>query len=593
MTNIRQRLLIAFITFIIIPLILLGSVTFWLSQNLIEKSYGEHAEVTMKAISRNIYYLFNELNNISNAGITNPVIQRHLLTSFDGEKANDQIVKNQAEWEMANLFFRYPAVTFVALYKMDGTVYKTFRNPNEVIPFQRVLEKPIMQQVREQNGRPVWIGPFEFRELTGNKVLFTQIRLVKDMEDFEDKAFFFMQVHVSELERIFQGFGANGKQSNRYMLVNQDGLVLFDAAQHLNGQNLHYFVEETFHLTPEYQSFKARVDGEESLMSIYKLPVDDWYLVSAASWESLTYESVLLAKWVGGILLLCLVAALLFNMLFVNRIARSIIQIVQLMKQVEWGDLNVRAEVNGQDETSRLSSGFNSLVVTIRRLLEQVKREQERKKKAELMLLQAQINPHFLFNTLESINVLAVQNEGQKVSQMIYRLGNILRISISGEEHVPIQTEIAHLKSYLEIQAYRFEELFDYQINIPESLMEYKVLKLTLQPLVENSIQHGFEQMTAGGQLTITAREEADRLIFFIQDNGSGIADEVLATFVYEQAPKIPAAQAAGRKKERWGLGVQNVADRLRIQYGRAYGIHICSYPGEGTTIKCTIPKYR
>lgn len=138
-------------------------------------------------------------------------------------------------------------------------------------------------------------------------------------------------------------------------------------------------------------------------------------------------------------------------------------------------------------------------------------------------MLQAQIKPHFLFNTLESINGLAMRGEGRKVSEMVNRLGNILRISIQDQEEIPLGEEVRHLQSYLEIQQYRFSELFTYEVDIPTHLYASSVLKLTLQPLVENSIQHGFEGIEYKGVLRISAFELHHNLILQVEDNGLGI----------------------------------------------------------------------
>ncbi len=144
--------------------------------------------------------------------------------------------------------------------------------------------------------------------------------------------------------------------------------------------------------------------------------------------------------------------------------------IVRFMRKVEGGDFNVQVEDRGKDELHILAKGFNDLVGQINSLFKQIKTEQKQKTQAELRVLQAQIKPHFLFNTLESINVLAIQNEGVKVSEMVHRLGNILRISIQDKEEIPLDQEIEHLRSYLEIQKFRFDDLFDYELDIPPEL---------------------------------------------------------------------------------------------------------------------------
>lgn len=162
---------------------------------------------------------------------------------------------------------------------------------------------------------------------------------------------------------------------------------------------------------------------------------------------------------------------MIFNLFFMNRITGAIAVIVRFMRRVEDGDLTSRVEVKGNDELTLLGKGFNDLMDKINRLFNRIHLEQRRKNQAEMRVLQAQIKPHFLFNTLESINVLAIQNEGKKVSEMVYRLASILRISIQDREEITLDEEIKHLRNYLDIQKFRFEDLFEYDIDIPQELM--------------------------------------------------------------------------------------------------------------------------
>ncbi|CAM5783964.1 cache domain-containing sensor histidine kinase [Brevibacillus borstelensis] len=605
--NLRHKLIVAFIGFIIIPLCLLGAVTYVLSQNAIQQRYGEHTEETLKALGRNLQYVLSEIGNVSDAGITSPALQP-FLTANSTSQANELLETNEAEMALRRVFFIHPAVQYVALYRLDGRMFKTFRPQGQTIPYETFIHHPIVGQAIEKNGHPVWIGPYEQPDLSANDKVFTQVRLVKDMNNFDDRAILLMEVKINELHRMFSQTPLSYRQNGRYLIANKQGTVLYDSRTELGGTNL--LRSAPFQPDLEYQSYRGMLQDEDSLFSVYKLPASEWYLVSVASWATVSHDSTTIARWVGGVLLLSLIAALLFNMLFVNRITQTIIQIVRLMKRAERGDLTVRAKPSGDDELTRLAGGFNSMVGTIQHLLEEVKREQERKKRAELALLQAQIHPHFLFNTLESINVLAIQNEGHRVSQMIYRLGNILRISISDREHIPIRRELEHLRSYLEIQSFRFENLFSYEIQIPVHLYEYSILKLTLQPLVENSIQHGFEGISRPGFISITAEERQDSIVLTVRDNGKGMTADQLALLAESGMRKQAEGQAKGAtdgrlardrnaenvslqgRSDRRGLGVANVADRIRISYGRAYGLFLCSMPGEGTTVRCVIPKY-
>ena len=293
------------------------------------------------------------------------------------------------------------------------------------------------------------------------------------------------------------------------------------------------------------------------------------------------------------ITVLGLLSAVLFDVFFVNRVAQSIIKVVRKMRLVEQGLLDIRVTAQGKDETVLLANSFNSMVERIGNLLSEVRREQGRKQHAEMMLMQAQIKPHFLFNTLESINALAAQNEGAKIMLMVRRLSNLLRTSMHHTEEIRINQEIEHVRSYLEIQKYRFEELFSYELNVPAEALDYSILKLTLQPLVENSIQHGFDGYEDGqGKIEIDVITELYQIVIMVRDNGLGMSASVLNKLAAGSDPSSNLTNAA-EIGERRGLGLRNVADRLRIHYGPAFGLWICSQEGSGTVIRCVIPKSR
>jgi two-component system sensor histidine kinase YesM len=336
-----------------------------------------------------------------------------------------------------------------------------------------------------------------------------------------------------------------------------------------------------------------KFDGVDSLLSSYKLGLNDWVLLSVQPWNSLTNENVRFMQWIGMITVLGLLSAVLFNVFFVNRVAKSIIKVVRKMRLVEQGLLDIRVSAQGKDETVLLANSFNSMVERIGNLLSEVRREQDRKQHAEMMLMQAQIKPHFLFNTLESINALAAQNEGAKIMLMVRRLSNLLRTSMHHSEEIGIKQEVEHVRSYLEIQKYRFEELFSYELHVPEEAMQYTILKLTLQPLVENSIQHGFDGYGDGqGVISIDVTVQPHALVIMVSDNGIGMSREVLQKLGEGYNPSRKTRDEA-ELGERRGLGIRNVADRLRIHYGPNYGMMICSTEGEGTMIRCIIPKSR
>ncbi|MCD9023138.1 sensor histidine kinase [Cohnella silvisoli] len=609
--SLSKRIFAAFFAFIIVPLFVLGSVSYLVFQKVTEEKYAEQTELTLKAIGRNINNMIKEANYFSDFWVTTEDSVESLKQSLGGLDPNsgNTPAKSNADYDellekerlRQRVLLTYPGIKSVTLYRNDNRQVNVNFTKDTPIPREVLESNPIYAEVLRKYGAPVWVGPNEDRDLTGENNFFTQIRVLLDIDTLTSKGVLVTRFQMNELSRIFSFYSSQGKLDRRFLIVGGNGKVIFDNESEAEGRYVSDLVDTTakgINLeSSEAQSKTLSFDRRKSLVSVQdlqlqRLGVGDWKLVMVTSWQYLSGDMIVVLRWMAVITSISLILALAFNLMFVRRTVTFIVRVVRAMRQVERGDLSTRVQIVGKDETTTLARGFNSLVTRIAELLEDVKQEQRRKRKAEMALLQAQIKPHFLFNALESINILAVQNEGRKVSKMVQRLANILRISIQQKEEITIEQELEHLTSYLEIQKYRFEELFEYTIDVPQRLMGNPILKLTLQPLVENSIQHGFEGIDYMGRIHVSAREEKDNIAIYIEDNGIGISQERLAQFatsgmtslqeMYEESPETG---------ERRGLGVGNVADRLRIHYGSGYGLILCSEAGQGTVIKCLIPK--
>ncbi|MDU0203408.1 sensor histidine kinase [Paenibacillus sp. MAH-36] len=599
--NLNKKVFIGFLFFIIIPLFVLGTAVYTVSQQLIEKKYGDLTEVTLQAISRNIYYMFKEANYFSDFWMVKDSIQG-IYRTIDEVRPNEEAPSsydlNTFDTLLRGSILTYSPIQSVVIYNNAGKSFSAGRTSGSALPWKTLSSSTAFEQIKELNGSPMWIGPSEYKELGASRGEFYQARMVKDFWTMDNLGYMLLKFKFNELDQIFKSFNTNEDSSKRYLLVNKSGLIFYDNKQHLEGANVLQLLQGKLDLQQSNRSFQANFQNERSLVSLYHLNlnqmgVQDWSVVSITSWKYVAGEIETIMKLVAGITFVCLFFALVYNLVFVRRIVQLILRMLYSMKKVERGDLTTRMEESGKDETTALARGFNSLVERVEDLLEEVKRQQDRKNKAELMLLQAQIKPHFLFNTLESINVLAIQNQGKKVSQMVYRLGNLLRIGMENREEISLKQELDHLKSYLEIQEFRFEDQFHYEIESDPEILDYSILKLTLQPLVENALQHGFEPIDYMGVISIKVLDEGERIGLYVSDNGIGISHEKLAKFHYKTELETPFHEIldANVNEERRGLGVSNVADRIRIQYGQHYGIFICSMEGHGTTMKIVIPK--
>ncbi|MGN7414479.1 cache domain-containing sensor histidine kinase [Paenibacillus sp. SAF-068] len=604
--NLRMKLALAFLLLIIVPMCALGIGMFLVTSHTIEKKYNQQAEYALQAISYNIENVFQQINNVTDNGIATSVFQM-ALNAKDPTKQDlgtgNQLSLNASQRNFRSLLYNYPFISYAFLYDLrsseNNQIVSIFTKENfQALHFQQFKVHPLFNEIQQLNGVPKWLAPLEYPELTGVEPVFTQIRLVKELSYFQNIGVLVVQIKKGEIDRIFRHLQiSDSAQDTSFLLINEEGLIVYDPAGRYNGENMQNLGAESGSYGPGFNSVRTVFDGKESIISQYHLKNYNWSLVSVTSWEALSAETNAFAGWSVIIILSCLFAAMIFNLFFMNRITGNIAVLVRFMRRVDDGDFNARVEGKGFDEMQLLAQGFNELLDRIGGLFRRVRAEQEQKAQAELRVLQAQIKPHFLFNTLESINGLALRGERRKVSEMVTRLGNMLRISIQDQEEIPLGEEIRHLQSYLEIQQYRFSDLFTYKIDIPPHLYSSILLKLTLQPLVENSIQHGFEGITYPGVLRISAYAKRGQLVLCVEDNGIGITQEMLARFEYMAADPPEDMLAKGAKSlssitERRGLGLRSVADRIRIQYGAGYGIFICSAPGYGTVIRCIIPLY-
>lgn len=278
-----------------------------------------------------------------------------------------------------------------------------------------------------------------------------------------------------------------------------------------------------------------------------------------------------------------LAAALLTSWLLSQLLGRPLRGLASAMENFETdADHFTYRPVGGTREVQELSNSFGHMVVRIQELMTTVREEEINLRKTELKALQAQINPHFLYNTLDSIAWMCEQGRTADAVKMIHALARLFRISISkGHELIPISKEIEHAESYLQIQKYRYKNKFTYEFDVDPECLDYLCNKITLQPIIENAINHGLDLMVEEGHIDVRVRQDGGDIVFFVQDNGVGMTPEQIEA-IMQRGPK-----------DRTGIGIKNVNDRLKIYFGKNYGLHITSEPDVGTCVEIRMPKVR
>jgi two-component system sensor histidine kinase YesM len=251
-------------------------------------------------------------------------------------------------------------------------------------------------------------------------------------------------------------------------------------------------------------------------------------------------------------------------------------------------DLQALVTTENVDEITELGISFNLMISQIRDLLNAKMLEQENLKKAELRTLQAQINPHFLYNTLDTIVWMAEAQKTDQVIEIVRALSSFFRIALSkGRDWISLRQELEHVQSYLTIQKMRYRDILDYKLDIDESLLDSTILKLTLQPLVENALYHGIKTKRTGGEIIVSARRgEDDRVVLEVRDDGVGFTPYKLS-----QIREMLSGTAEGISMNGGGFGLGNVNKRIKLYYGAQYGLAIESHYRGGTQVTVTIPE--
>ncbi|MGG6313277.1 sensor histidine kinase [Paenibacillus macerans] len=370
-----------------------------------------------------------------------------------------------------------------------------------------------------------------------------------------------------------------GKKGYVY-IIDAVGNIVYHPQQQLIYAGLKYENLEPV-LNYAYGRYFDESDGEQRIITIQTVKPAGWKIVGVAYADEFLTTKQELGDFLSWFLPVVIVIILAISIYVSARISQPIRKLERSVKMVERGDFGTNVFVSGAYEVEQLSKRFNLMLRRIRELMDQIIQEQEAKRKSELNVLQSQINPHFLYNTLNSVTRLAELGRNEEVVTTITSLSRFFRISLSKGNHIiSVQEELEHVRHYLIIQTIRFKNKFRYDIQADEEVLGCLTLKLILQPLVENAIHHGIEKSAEEGYIRVEARLEGERLVFRIRDNGIGMPPETVEKLLLGTV----------RSESGSGVGVRNVQERISLYYGQGYGLHFDSEPEEGTTVTITMP---
>ncbi len=364
--------------------------------------------------------------------------------------------------------------------------------------------------------------------------------------------------------------------------VEQESNIMFDMLPKNPIITIDELVDKMSVTISSYDDEETQIINDAPLIVYKELSSNGFKVIGVIPKTELNKEGRMIALVVAIIVVLLSITAMLISWRVSRNIVNPINKLTKLMGKVENGNLNISIPISSQDEIGQLENGFNIMVSTINELMGRVYKEHEELRKAELRLLQAQINPHFLYNTIDSIIWLSRNELKDDVTKMAVALSSMFRISISkGKDIIMLEEEMKHAESYLVIQKIRYNEKFDYNIHIDDDVKRCKVMKLIIQPLIENAIYHGIKLKNGQGTITISARSHNKNLIIEVTDTGLGMNTSVVNKL---------NDTLKSRVKKNDSYGTRNVNERIKIFFGDEYGLQYYSEFDIFTTAEITLP---
>ncbi|MFC5469621.1 sensor histidine kinase [Cohnella suwonensis] len=574
--TIRNKIILIYIPLVIIPLLVTGIVSNRMyTSNIVKK--------TEKSISDNSRLIATQVEGIArNAESCANILTLNLnrVIHDEGQPTDEpdaryvSLLTNQLSFAL----LVFPDVDAAAFIDAEGYAYAS--NPSLLEQSQLYFDSGIYERLYQSSGNNVWF-PMEKRSYlsrSGEQTVLTLGKKVSDIATGRTLGWLILNVDENRISRIFPINGALPSEMN--YLADAGGKIVSSVDKEallrlIGDEDLRQWA------TGEAERTGVEVPYRErgTLAIGHPLAKLGLTLVSVVPMKELTKETrgitlFVLVLVASGLLLVVASAGLLSK-----TIATPIVRLTRTMRKVKEESLDPTFDVQGKDEIGLLGEGFNSMIGRIRRLLEEIAREQKSKREYELALIQAQIKPHFLYNTLDVIYALSGMGRDKDVQRTTKALADYYRIVLSkGREIITLGQELQNVRDYLAIQKMRYADVFDYEIDVPSELHAAAVLKMTLQPLVENAIYHGLKPADRFGKLTIKGEADKDGVKLVVKDDGVGIS--------FAKIEELSNRQEA----DGISFGVSSVDRRIKLYFGDSYGLQLTGEPGQGTEAIVTLP---
>lgn len=577
--SIRSSISFAFSCLILASIAATALFSYRLAVDAVQRNSQGYIEEIIKQVNTNIQSYVDNMENISLLAMSNKDVKYYISDStFIGAEDRRPYEKRISDLFQSILYTRKD-IASIMVFGYNGRVVSDRRITN-LNPYVRPQDQAWYRNARDAGGKSVLSAPHVQNLIQGEyRWVVSLSRELKSTDGIIAEGVFLVDLNLSVIDDICSQINLGKK--GYVFIVDRDGNIVYHPQQQLIYSNL--LAEPTGSVVRAASGTSFIAEGSEG-KRIYSVQDSSfgWRIVGVAYTDELIADAGTIRRTVAAYALIGLAVSLMLSLLLSHRLTRPIKKLQADMKMVERGNFAIQTEIGQMNEIGQLGRTFNLMVSRIRDLMQEIIRTQENRRKSELALLQAQINPHFLYNTLDSIVWMAEQKQHEEVVRMTSALAKLFRASIAkDQELVPIRVEADHITNYLLIQKMRYQDKLDYTIEFEEAILPYKTLKILLQPFVENAIYHGIRNKPDIGLIAIRGFEENGRVVFEVKDDGLGMTPEQLA--------RIWSPDEEDTRRN--GIGIHNVNERIHLHFGRDYGVRIRSEPDAGTCVTITIPK--
>lgn len=539
---------------------------------------------TITSIQSNVNFMIENVDNYSKIVLSDSNLQNLLR---QGDIYSNLQLQSKVSHYMYDLIQAEPVIESIYIFDNSGDLFSTGQSVPLTFKKTNVKEASWYKDVLSQKGKYI-LRLNGSNEFSGNKKgnFVSLIRLIRDVNNIKQLGV--MVVNIPENAFLQSNSSVKDENPPQVLILDENNHIISPSAT--NSKSISLFqqmlAQNENGIRQDLEKFGSNCiplnnGSQKYVVSYLTDPNTGWKYVNIIPADIADTQNISLV-FLAFVLLLVNGIVFFVSSFFISKnTITPILQLLQSMKHVDQGEFcEVKAQPKS-DEFERLFDGYNIMIRQIHQLVDKIIQEQKTIRKAELNALQAQIKPHFLYNTLDSIASLALSGDGEQVCYLVESLGSYYRASVSkGQEVITIREEIGMVRNYLNIQQIRYPDLFQTIYDVEDCCLDYPILKLVLQPLVENSLYHGIREKRTSGIIIISAHELDDDIILSVTDNGVGISkDDIEAILKQERSGQVKS------------FGLWGTMERIRIFYGQNDCFKIESEPGKGTRITLTIPK--